>query len=272
MAASVVLLAVWVLLELRVTHPLVDLRQVRNRSVLTADVSGFLISIAMYLLLPIIVEFVQIPPSAGYGFAASLVVSGLILTPLSVGSFVASRLLIGYERRFGPRTMIPLGSLVFAAGAAFFALEHRALWEAYAAVAVCGLGVGFTTGAMPGFIIRAVPQSETGSATGFYQVVRSIGLTLGSALSAAVLMAHTQPGHTLPDAAGFETALLLAAGLCLVTALVSYVLPGRTPPPGGLSADEEEDLEMLMKEEAELGGVGLAAGEQLPAGPETDRP
>ena len=36
---------------------------------LTADVSGFLISIAMYLLLPIIVEFVQIPQSAGYGFA-----------------------------------------------------------------------------------------------------------------------------------------------------------------------------------------------------------
>ena len=96
--------------------PLVDLRQVRNRSVLTADVSGFLISIAMYLLLPIIVEFVQIPPSAGFGFAASLVVSGLVLVPLSVGSFVASRFLVVYERRFGPRTMIPLGSVVFAVG------------------------------------------------------------------------------------------------------------------------------------------------------------
>src|ERR1700735_2440828 len=60
-AASVVVLAVWIPFELRVAHPLIDLRQVRNRSVLTADVSGFIISIAMYLLLPIIVEFVQIP-------------------------------------------------------------------------------------------------------------------------------------------------------------------------------------------------------------------
>lgn len=273
-AASVVLLAVWIPFELRVAHPLIDLRQVRNRSVLTADVSGFLISIAMYLLLPIIVEFVQIPRSAGYGFTASVVVSGLVLIPLSVGSFVASRLLVVYERRFGPRTMIPLGSVVFAVGAMFFAVEHSAL-RAFVTVAVCGLGVGFTTGAMPGFITRAVAQSETGSATGFYQVVRSIGLTVGSALSAAVLMAHTRHGQALPDVDGFKAALIIAAALCLATGVVSFVLPGRAPsPPSALTVGEEEDLEVLMKEEeAELGGAGLAAGEEpLPAGPEEDRP
>ncbi len=273
-AASVVLLAVWIPFELHSADPLVDLRQVRNRSVLTADVSGFLISIAMYLLVPIIVEFVQIPRSAGYGFAASLIVSGLVLVPLSVGSFVASRFLAGYERRFGPRTMIPLGSAVFAVGAMFFALEHLALWEAFVTLAVCGLGIGFTTGAMPGFITRAVAQSETGSATGFYQVVRSIGLTVGSALSAAVLMAHTRHGQALPDVDGFKAALIIAAALCLATGMVSFVLPGRAPsPPGALTAGEEEDLEVLMKDEAELGGAGLVAGEEpLAAGPEQDRP
>ena len=105
-------------------------------------------------------------------------------------------------------------------------MEHSALWEAFVTVAVCGLGIGFTTGAMPGFIVRAVAQSETGSATGFYQVVRSIGLTVGSALSAAVLMAHTRPGQALPDVDGFEVALIIAAALCLATAVVSFVLPG----------------------------------------------
>jgi hypothetical protein len=47
-AASVVLLAVWIRYELRSVEPLVNLRQVRNRSVLTADASGFLIAIALY--------------------------------------------------------------------------------------------------------------------------------------------------------------------------------------------------------------------------------
>jgi MFS family permease len=273
-AASVVLLALWVLYELRLADPLVDLRQVRNRSVLTADASGFLISIVLYLLLPIIVEFVQVPRSAGYGFAASVVVSGLVLIPLSVGSFAASRFLTVYEQRFGPRTMIPLGSLVIAVAALFFALEHDALWEAFVAFGISGLGLGFTTGAMPGFIVRAVAPSETGSATGFYQVVRSIGLTVGSALSAAVLMAHTRHGQALPDVDGFKVALIIAAALCLATGVVSFLLPGRAPsPPDALTADREEDLAVLMKDEAEQGGTGLAAGEEpLPSGPEEDRP
>jgi MFS family permease len=232
-AVSVLLVAAWIPFELRFAEPLVDLRQVRNRSVLTADAAGFLISIAMYLLVPIIVEFVQIPRSAGYGFAASLVVSGLVLTPLSAGSFVASRFLAVFERRFGPRTMIPLGSVVFAMAAVFFALEHSVLWEAFVAFGVGGLGIGFTTGAMPGFIVRAVAQSETGSATGFYQVVRSIGFTVGSALSAAVLTAHTRHGQALPDVGGFEVALIIAATLCMATGVVSFVLPGRSPSPPG---------------------------------------
>ena len=73
--------------------------------------------------------------------------------------------------------MIPLGALVFAAGATV--LRPGAL-------GACGRpssplpvspasGIGFTFAAMPGFIVRAVPQRETGSATGFYQVLRSIG-------------------------------------------------------------------------------------------------
>jgi MFS family permease len=241
--------------------------QAARRTIATLSVTTAIgvISVAMFLLLPIIVEFVQIPRPAGYGFAASLVVSGLVLIPLSVGSFAASRFLAVYERRFGPRTMIPLGSVVFAVGAMFFALEHSALWEAFVTVAVCGLGVGFTTGAMPGFITRAVAQSETGSAMGFYQVVRSIGLTVGSALSAAVLMAHTRHGQALPDVGGFKAALIIAAALCLATGVISFVLPGRAPSaPSALTVGEEE---------AELGRAGMAAGEEpLPVGTKEGRP
>ena len=226
--ASVLVLGVWVPHELRSAHPLVNLHHLANRSVLMADVSGFLMCVSMYLVVPIVVEFIQIPPSSGFGFGASVIVSGLVLVPLSIGTFLASRLLIPYERRFGVRSMIPLGALVFAGSSAYFALDHGSLWQAFVTMGIVGLGIGFTFAAMPGFIVRAVPAAETGSATGFYQVLRNIGLSVGSAFGAAVLLAYTEPGATFPDVNGFRVALVISAGLGLLTAVLAFVLPGNS--------------------------------------------
>jgi hypothetical protein len=107
---------------------------------------------------------------------------------------------------------------------------------------------------------------------GFYQVVRSIGLTVGSALSAAVLLAHTPPGQALPDVGGFVMTLIIAASLCLVTAAVSFVLPGRQASSPDVFTVNEDDREALMKSEAEVAGIGLVASEELPSFvPEEDR-
>jgi MFS family permease len=271
-AACLVLLAAWAPHELRTDHPLVNLHHLANRSVLMADIAGFLMSVSLYLVVPIVVEFVQIPPSTGFGFGASVLVSGLVLTPLSVGTFLASRLLVPYERRFGVRSMIPVGALVFASASAYFALDHGTLWQAFVTLGVAGLGIGFTFAAMPGFIVRAVPTEETGSATGFYQVLRNIGLSVGSALGAAVLLGYTAPGATFPDIQGFRVALLISAGMAALTAVLAFALPGRPEPidrrPGAVALDP---LEERMEEEAllEAGGALLVDELDLDAG---DRP
>jgi MFS family permease len=248
------LVAVWIYHELRVADPLIDVRQVRNRAVLTADVSGFLIAVAMYLLIPIMVEFVQVPTANGYGFGASVALSGLVLVPLSITSFLSSRCLGLYEHRFGSRSVIPLGSLMFAASTLFLAFEHRWLWEAFAVSGLAGIAIGFTFAAMPGFIVRAVKPSETGSATGFYQLLRSVGLSVGSALAAAILTAYTHPGHTYPLAEGFQITLLIASALCAGTAALSYLLPGRMS-----SRDQSigEEVEHLLEQEAGAAAAGL---------------
>ena len=213
-------------------NPLVDLRQVRNRSVLTADVSGFLISIAMYLLLPIIVEFVQIPRSAGDGFDASLVVSGLILTPLSVGSFVASRFLVVYERRFGSRTHDPARLGGVRGGRDVFALEHSALWQAFVTLPYAGLGRrlhhrGNARVHHPG---RA-PERDRER---YRLLPGSAQYRLDGGKRAERRRADgPHPAGSGPAGRGTASraALIIAAALCLATAAVSFVLPGRAPSP-----------------------------------------
>jgi MFS family permease len=253
-AFCLVMLGLWIARELRITDPLIDVRQVRNRSVLTADASGFLIAIAMYMFLPILIEFVQIPVASGYGFSASIVVSGMVFVPLSVGTFISSRCLVACMNRFGRRSMIPFGSLVFAASMLFFAIVHGELWQAFAVAGLGGIGIGFTFAAMPGFIVQAVPAAETGSAMGLYQVLRSIGLSIGSALAAAVLTAYTTRGQIYPTYQGFQVTLLIASALCMATAVLSFVLPGKIPvQPPALT----KEVQRLMEEEAEVEGAGF---------------
>jgi hypothetical protein len=56
--------------------------------------------------------------------------------------------------------------------------------------------------------------------------------------------------------------------------VVSFVLPGRAPSNrNALTVDEERNLEVLMKDEAELGGTGLIADDvPIPSGPEEAQP
>ena len=252
LAVAVIVGAIWARYELHHRHPLVELRQAKHRMVLTADLAGLLMSMAMYLYLPIIVEFIQVPKSEGYGFGVSVVIAGCSLIPLSIGTYLSSRLAVIYERRFGRRSVIPFGAMLFALSIVFFALEHGSLWMAFVSTGISGVGVGFTFAAMPGYIVRAVPAHETGSAMGFYQILRSIGLAMGSAVSAVVLAAYTPAGSLLPSVGGFRTALLLGVLLCLITAVLSWVLPGNAP---------AEMPAELMEEAGELEGSGLMMAE-----------
>jgi MFS family permease len=237
LAGALGLAAVWVLHETRAPDPLIDVRQLAHRLVLTADLSGFLNAVATYLFIPVVVVFVQVPPAVGYGAGASVFVAGLLFVPFSVGTFAASRLVPAWDRHLGLRTMVPFGSLLFAGAALFFLLAPSELWAAFAAAGLAGVGIGFALAALPTFIVRAVPSGETGSAIGLYQVLRATGLAVGSAVAAALLAAFTPAGHQLPSAAGFKVSFAVAAGLCLATAVVSYVIPG---PPAGRPPEARE--------------------------------
>ncbi|MEI6701146.1 MAG: MFS transporter [Actinomycetota bacterium] len=249
---SLTSLALWIPLELRTPHPLVQLQHLRIPAVALADLVGFAMSVSMYLVVPLIVEFIQAPSSVGYGFSASVVVSGLVLMPLSAGTYLASRLLVPFERRFGTRTLLPLGSLTFALSAVFFEFNHDALWQAFVAIGILGLGIGWTFAAMPNFIIRNVPESETGSATGLYQVLRNIGLSVGSALAAGILLSQTPSQQHFPTLRGYQIALWIAVGIGVLAAIMSFLFGGSEDASDPL----DERGERVVRTEALLEGSG----------------
>jgi MFS family permease len=247
--------ALWTRQQLRIPSPLVDLTQLRHRAVLGADLSAGLLGIALYMFLTVITEFVQTPSAEGFGFGSSTLVAGLCLVPFSITSLIGSRLMTATLRRAGSRVALAIGGTAIVAAGVFFALVHSALWQALVMMGLLGIGFGFTFAAIPGLITRSVPSREVGSAMGFYQVVRSIGFSAGSALVASILASHAVAGSGFPAVGGYTTALWVGAGTAVFATVVAVAMAPRDERP----ADAEE-LE-TWRDDAELASAGLIDGE-----------
>ncbi len=256
-ALAVVSLSTWVWHQLRTEYPLVNLRLMGNRAVLTANVTGLCAGLGMYMLLPLVTRFIQSPTSTGYGFGTSVVVAGLVLLPFSITSVTASRLLPLVSRTFGRYLVFPLGSLLLVASMLIFLFARDHLWESFLVMGVAGLGVGLTFAAIPGLIVRSVPAGETGSALGVNQVLRQIGFSIGSALGAAILTAHTVAPSKLPTTSGYQVSAMIGIGLCLFTAVASFLLPNRKAAVAQQTATEAAEERLLVDESVDGAAGGL---------------
>jgi MFS family permease len=256
---AIVILASWVGLELARDAPLVDLRQLRHRAVLTADLAAIVLGIAMYMFLTLVTEFVQVPQSLSYGIGASSLVAGLCLVPFSVMSVAASRATVWITRRTSPSAVLVSGSAIIAGAGAFFALFHDALWQAFVAMGVIGIGFGGTFAAIPGIITSAVPRHDTGSAMGLYQVIRYIGFSVGSAVAATILAGNTLPSGNQIAERGYVVALWVGTAVCGISAATSWLLSYRVG--GRRQSPPDTAGRRVALDDAELSSAGLVGVE-----------
>jgi MFS family permease len=229
---AVAFLAGWAWFELRTHYPLIDLRLVRHRQVLAANATGLLVSIGFYPLMSLVVRFVQTPPQAGYGLGAPVVIAGLMLTPLSLASFAASRVARPAAKRFSREWVVAASGVLLVAAVLVFLLARDSYWQIIVAMAMLGFGVGCVFAINPVQITTGVPADETGSAMSFYQLVRTGGYSIASALSATALILSVPAGHTRPTSAGYSTAALISIAVLLVGLAVStaFALTKRRQP------------------------------------------
>lgn len=210
---AVALFGVWASWELRVPAPLIRLDLLRHGDVLLANLTALGLGMAMFVGFSAISRLAQTPTSTGYGLGLSVFVAGCVILPLSIGSQVASRLARVVSVRIGDRAMLPMGATFVTIANAGLIARHERLWELLAAMALFGLGIGTTWAAMPALILAAVPASEVGSATAFNTVLRTIGGSIGSAVTGAVLALHTGAGG-LPTDSGYHATFTLSALAC----------------------------------------------------------
>ena len=224
LALGALAIVVFVIVELRVKQPLIDLRLFRARGVWSSHVVAFAAGFAMFGAFLIVPTLLQLPTELGYGFGMSVSESGLFLLPTVVGMVVGGVVAGALVKRFGPKLPMILGGLTLAVGFALPALAHAEHWQIIASGILTGIGVGFAFSAISNAIVLSVPPTQTGEAISANTVIRTIGSSVGSAVIAAVISSNVD-AMGIPTDDAFSAGFWVAAGIAVLALLAALVVP-----------------------------------------------
>ncbi|MGW7695509.1 MFS transporter [Streptomyces asiaticus] len=227
--ASVVILLLWGVFELRTAEPLVDLRTTARRQVLLTNLTSIMVGFSFYAMSLILPQLLQLPEATGYGLGQSMVMAGLYFAPMGVAMMLVSPLSARINAASGPKVSLVLGLLVIGAtyGAGLVMIDH--IWQIVVLSTALGVGIGIAYSAMPTLIVSAVPAAETGAANGLNTLMRSIGMSTSSAVVGVILAHQTIDfgGVALPSKDGFQVSFLVACAASVGGLLIALCLPGR---------------------------------------------
>lgn len=183
-AATVVGLAVFVVIQRRQIQPLMDLNLFKNRTFSLINGLGLILQFGMmgvFFLLPVFLQAIL-----GY----SAIKAGLVMTPLAAIVIVSSPVSGMLSDRIGPKWLMFWGMLVTALG---FYLTRRVMvtdgsWPDFVLpFVISGFGIGMVMPPSTSAVMGAVSPERAGQASGVLSSVRQIGAVLGIAVMGAVL-------------------------------------------------------------------------------------
>lgn len=225
--ASVVILVLWGVFELRVKEPLVDLRVSARPRVLFTNLASIAVGFAMYAMTLSFPQLLMAPSSTGYGLGLSMVQAGLALAPGGIVMMALSPVSARITTWRGPKTTLLIGGVVIGAGyvLAFFLTTN--VWQVVTASMVIGAGIGLSYAAMPALIMSAVPQTETGAANGLNSLMRAVGTSTSAAVMGVILanMTMTVGDLAVPTMEGFQLTFVAAAGAAAAAIVLASLIP-----------------------------------------------
>lgn len=170
------------------------------------------------------------------GFGHGALASGLVVSPFALGAIVTARRSHAIAARLGRRILI-LGTAIVTAGLtalllAFHVTGEPSAWYLAGPLLAIGLGHGLIVAPNIDLVLRSVPASDNGSASGVLNTAQRIGSALGIAVVGTVLFGTLHPagggGPALAAAFShsFQAALVVNITLSVATFALALVTPG----------------------------------------------
>jgi EmrB/QacA subfamily drug resistance transporter len=241
LAASAVLLPLFVLIEHRGRAPMLDLDLFRNRLFAAATAAAFINGLSRFALLFVFVFYFQ----GAQG--EDPITAGIMLAPMAIGMLVASPLAGIWADRHGSRMLAALGMLVSAVALALMTTlrADSPYWESGLWLLLVGVGSGMFNSPNTAAMMGAVPTRRRGIAAGVRTMLQNTGAVISIAFVMAIITASLptsvlfsifsgvtsglDPAQLTPFVDNMHTALWVLAGTSLIGAVVSMLRPREEP-------------------------------------------
>jgi len=218
---AAVALVGFVLLERHQRAPMLQLDLFRNRTYTGANITMLLVALAMFGVFFFVSLYMQ--NILGY----SPVEAGAAFLPMTLLIILVAPLAGRTSDRLGSRGLMTAGMLLISVQLLLFSRlgADASYWHLLPALLVGGVGMALTMTPSAAAATRAVPVDKAGVGSAVLNSARQVGGTMGIAVMGAIVAAQmggVRSVETFMD--GFDTALLVAAGIALLGALVAFVL------------------------------------------------
>jgi EmrB/QacA subfamily drug resistance transporter len=223
-ALAFVLLAAFVVIELRAKAPLVRLSIFRVRSLLTANVSMFLAMSGMFAMFFFNTLYIQ--QVLGYGPLEA----GLAFLPFTAGIMVSASLASQFAPRLGVRPVAVAGFLLAAAGLLLLTqlpVDGSYVADVLPALILSSLGMGAVFMPLTLIATTGLDDDDQGLASGLFNTSQQIGGALGLAVLSTLATSKANAAGGPPLEAlvvGFHWAFAAGAVVMLAACAVMVAL------------------------------------------------
>ena len=177
-AVGVAALGAFVWWELRVAHPLIDLRIFASRPFTTAAASVTVIFFALFGSLFLLTQYLQLV----HGY--SPLSAGLRALPFAAAMGAMSPVSTVLAQRLGSRVVVPAGLALMGFGLLDLSTAgvHTSYPPLAVAVAIMGAGMGLVMAPASSTIMTTVPAHQAGAGSAINDTIREVGGALGVAI------------------------------------------------------------------------------------------
>jgi EmrB/QacA subfamily drug resistance transporter len=222
LTVGAIVLAAFVVWELRAKHPMLPMRFFRNRAFALANVASLLMFFGMFGSIFLLSQFFQVVQ--GY----SPLGSGLRILPWTIMPMFVAPIAGALSDRLGGGRLMGIGLVLQAVGLGSIAVLSTPTTpyaDLVAPFVVSGVGMAMFWAPVANVVLAAVRPEEEGQASGAQNAIRELGGVFGVAVLASIWSQYGSYASGQAFVDGMVPAVAVGAVIVALGAIASFLIP-----------------------------------------------